>query len=73
MTPTKLLVGQILVVFAIVTAGVWAATQWCAAMLGYLLRELPAHLQPYADGLAFGDKAENSAGEPESEEVHITK
>ena len=35
MTPTKLLVGQILVVFAIVIAGVWAATQWCAAQLGY--------------------------------------
>jgi type IV secretion system protein VirD4 len=35
MTPTKLLIGQILVVFAIVIAGVWAATQWCAAMLGY--------------------------------------
>lgn len=35
MTPTKLLVGQILVVFAIVILGVWAATQWCAAQLGY--------------------------------------
>ncbi len=35
MTPTKLLIGQILVVFAIVVAGVWAATQWCAAQLGY--------------------------------------
>jgi len=35
MTPTKLLIGQILVVFAIVILGVWAATQWCAAMLGY--------------------------------------
>ena len=35
MTPTKLLIGQILVVFAIVVAGVWTATQWCAAMLGY--------------------------------------
>ncbi|MBB5986530.1 type IV secretory pathway TraG/TraD family ATPase VirD4 [Sphingobium sp. B1D3A] len=35
MTPTKLLIGQILVVFAIVIAGVWASTQWCAAMLGY--------------------------------------
>jgi len=35
MTPTRLLVGQILVVFAIVLAGVWAATQWAAAMLGY--------------------------------------
>ena len=35
MTPTKLLIGQILIVFAIVILGVWAATQWCAAMLGY--------------------------------------
>lgn len=35
MTPTKLLVGQILIVFAIVVAGVWAATQWAAAMLAY--------------------------------------
>jgi len=35
MTPTKLLLGQILIVFAIVIAGVWSATQWAAAMLGY--------------------------------------
>ncbi|MCW1429344.1 conjugal transfer protein TraG [Novosphingobium sp. JCM 18896] len=35
MTPTKLLIGQVLVVFAIVVGGVWAATQWCAAMLRY--------------------------------------
>ena len=35
MTPTKLLIGQILIVLAIVIAGLWAATQWCAAMLGY--------------------------------------
>ncbi|MEO0419467.1 MAG: conjugal transfer protein TraG [Pseudomonadota bacterium] len=35
MTPTKLLIGQILIVFAIVIAGVWAATQWTAAQLGY--------------------------------------
>ena len=35
MTPTKLLIGQIVVVFAIVIAGVWAATQWAAAMLAY--------------------------------------
>ena len=35
MTPTKLLVGQIFVVFAIVLMGLWAATQWAAAMLGY--------------------------------------
>jgi type IV secretion system protein VirD4 len=35
MSPTRLLVGQILIVFAIVLLGVWASTQWCAAMLGY--------------------------------------
>jgi len=35
MTPTKLLIGQILIVFAIVIAGVWTATQWAAAELGY--------------------------------------
>jgi type IV secretion system protein VirD4 len=35
MTPTKLLIGQILIVFAIVILGVWIATQWAAAMLGY--------------------------------------
>ena len=35
MTPTKLLIGQIIVVFAIMIAGVWTATQWLAAMLGY--------------------------------------
>lgn len=35
MNPTKLLIGQIIVVFAIVILGVWAATQWCADMLAY--------------------------------------
>jgi type IV secretion system protein VirD4 len=35
MTPTKLLIGQILIVFAIMVLGVWAATQWAAAMLAY--------------------------------------
>jgi type IV secretion system protein VirD4 len=35
MTPTKLLIGQILVVFAIMMLGVWAATQWAASMLAY--------------------------------------
>jgi type IV secretion system protein VirD4 len=35
MTPTKLLIGQILVVFAIMALGLWAATQWAAAMLAY--------------------------------------
>ncbi|SBV31873.1 Conjugal transfer protein TraG (fragment) [uncultured Sphingopyxis sp.] len=42
MTPTKLLVGQIFVVFAMVIAGVWAATQWCAAQLGYQSQLGPA-------------------------------
>ena len=35
MTPTKLLIGQIAIVFAIVLFGVWGATQWAADMLGY--------------------------------------
>lgn len=35
MTPTKLLIGQIAVVCAIVIIGVWTATQWCAQMLTY--------------------------------------
>jgi type IV secretion system protein VirD4 len=35
MTPTRLLIGQILIVFGLVIAGVWAATQWAAAMLAY--------------------------------------
>jgi type IV secretion system protein TrbB len=36
MTPTKLLIGQFVVVFAIVIAGIWFATQWAAAMLAFL-------------------------------------
>ncbi len=35
MTPTKLLLGQMLVVAAIVLAGIWFATQWAAASLAY--------------------------------------
>ena len=35
MTPTKLLIGQIIVVFAIVLAGIWSATQWAAIALAY--------------------------------------
>ncbi|OIR00497.1 conjugal transfer protein TraG [mine drainage metagenome] len=35
MTPTKLLIGQIIIVFAITIVGVWSATQWCASMLGF--------------------------------------
>jgi len=34
-TPTKLLIGQIVVVFAIVLGGIWIATQWAAAELAY--------------------------------------
>jgi hypothetical protein len=32
MTPTKFLIGQIFVVFAIMALGVWASTQWAAAL-----------------------------------------
>lgn len=35
MTPTRLLIGQIALVFAIVALGVWGATEWAAAMLAY--------------------------------------
>jgi type IV secretion system protein VirD4 len=56
MTPTRLLIGQILIVVAIMVLGVWAATQWAAAMLGYqprlgapwfLIGELPIY-RPWA-------------------------
>ena len=35
MTPTRFLIGQILIVFAIVIGGLWVATQWAAAELAY--------------------------------------
>ncbi|MEO7691753.1 MAG: conjugal transfer protein TraG [Sphingomonas sp.] len=35
MTPTKLLIGQIGIVFAIVIGGIWLATQWAASHLAY--------------------------------------
>jgi type IV secretion system protein VirD4 len=35
MTPTRFLISQVLLVFAVATVGVWMATQWAAAMLGY--------------------------------------
>ncbi len=35
MSATKILWGQVLAVFVIVLAGVWGATQWTAAALGY--------------------------------------
>jgi type IV secretion system protein VirD4 len=56
MTPTRLLIGQILIVVAIMVLGVWVASQWAAAMLGYqprlgapwfLLGELPIY-RPWA-------------------------
>jgi type IV secretion system protein VirD4 len=45
MTPTKLLIGQILIVFAVVILGLWAATQWAAAMLGHQARLGPASFE----------------------------
>jgi len=56
MTPTKLLIGQILIVLAIMVVGVWAASQWAAAMLAYqpelgspwfFVRDLPVY-RPWA-------------------------
>ena len=38
MQGTNVLFGQIAVVFGIVIAGVWSATQWTAAAQGYQLR-----------------------------------
>jgi len=38
MNGTSVLFGQVLVVFGIVVAGTWGATQWTAAHLGYQLR-----------------------------------
>ena len=35
MTPTRLLIGQIVIVFGIVLLGIWIATQWAAAQLAY--------------------------------------
>ena len=38
MTPTKILIGQILIVFGIVLVGTWYATEWTAGALGYQMR-----------------------------------
>lgn len=35
MSPTKILIGQIIVVFAIVLGATWCSTQWAADALGY--------------------------------------
>lgn len=42
MTPTKLLIGQIALTFAIVIGTVWGATQWAAHMFAYQPRLGPA-------------------------------
>lgn len=44
MSPTKVLIGQILVVFGIVVLGLSLATQWTAASLAYQ----PQLGQPFA-------------------------
>jgi type IV secretion system protein VirD4 len=38
MTPTKVLIGQIVIVFAIVLAGLWIGTEWTASHLGFQWR-----------------------------------
>ena len=35
MVPTGVLIGQITTVFTIAILGIWSATQWTAAQLGY--------------------------------------
>src|SRR5947209_19475979 len=35
MTPTRFLLGQILIVFAVVIGGLWIATEWAAAELAF--------------------------------------
>ena len=38
MIPANLLIGQVLIVLALVLCGLWTATQWTAAELGFQLR-----------------------------------
>ncbi|MBL4802580.1 MAG: conjugal transfer protein TraG [Emcibacter sp.] len=38
MTPTKILIGQILITFLVVIGTVWIATEWAAFMLGFQMR-----------------------------------
>ena len=42
MTPTKLLIGQVLLVFAVVIGALWLATQWTAGQLAHQPRLGPA-------------------------------
>ena len=46
MVPTGVLTGQIMMVFTIVLLGLWSATQWTAAALGYQLRLGRAVVRP---------------------------
>ena len=50
MAPTKLLIGQIVLVFGIVIGAVWFATQWTAVQLGHQPGLGPAwfELGPYS-------------------------
>ncbi|CKI02482.1 hypothetical protein U2261_01830 [Achromobacter xylosoxidans] len=48
MQGTNVLFGQIAVVFGIVIAGVWSATQWTAAALGWGARVDPQFMQVFA-------------------------
>ncbi|WP_417462955.1 conjugal transfer protein TraG [Kordiimonas sp.] len=47
MTPTKLLIGQIVIVFAIVIGAVWSATQWVAGALHFQPRLGPAWFEAF--------------------------
>ncbi len=38
MTPTKVLIGQIMMVFTLVMMGMWIATEWVAYQLGFQIR-----------------------------------
>jgi len=48
MTPTKFLIGQIVIVFAVVIGGLWCATQWVALHLGYQPRLGPPWFMLFA-------------------------
>ncbi len=48
MTPTKFLLGQIVIVFAVVIGGLWCATQWAALHLGYQPRLGPPWFMLFA-------------------------
>lgn len=37
MSPSKILIGQFLIVLSIIVSAMWSATQWVAHVLGYQL------------------------------------